>query len=74
LKNPSVISPSVKVVRSARRRDAMAAFSADTVGGETTTSNAMPARTTASIRNTYDDRRGSLIGSTLPQLPRARKA
>jgi hypothetical protein len=52
----------------------MAAFSACADGGEVTASNAMPARTAASIRKKYEDRRGALIASTLPQLPRARKA
>ena len=43
-------------------------------GGETTAPKAMPARTAASICNTCEDRRRALIASTLPQLPRARKA
>jgi hypothetical protein len=34
----------------------------------------MPAKTTASISKIGEDRRDALIGSTLPQLPRARKA
>ena len=44
-----------------RRREAMA-------------SNATAAKTATSIRKQCEDRRGALIGSTLPQLLRARKA
>jgi hypothetical protein len=52
----------------------MAAFSANTDGGETTASNATAAKTIVNIREKLEDRRGALIASTLPQLPRARKA
>jgi hypothetical protein len=74
LKNPSIISPSVKVLRSVRCREAITAFSPDTDGGETAASNAKAARTATSIRKQYEDRRGALIASTLPQMPCARKA
>src|SRR6185437_13696798 len=74
LRNPSMISVSVKVFFSARWREAMAGISAEAAGSHAAPSNAIATRPSAMIPRRCESRKAACMRATLPQPLRTRKA